>query len=550
MNSDGNEKKRTGALFGRLGKLNAKFVLLIVVTFASLFALSAGTFAWFLTMTKNADISRVVSGDLNVDVKKVTAIKYVYPFYANSTQDIDYESPGVIKSYVIEDSRYEVENAVTITNIKLSTNYDGGTIAASAAAADGPRNIYYEGSQSFNYYLVGDGVFTGEANNIWSTLRAPAFIASTSVGGGNETTLKNVVVSAGANFILFDKTKRSEDTKYFDYSSTSTDPEADPFELPSGSCFKINTVKVGNSEYGVSLQCLKGGIYDFTYSEGNLKIELVGRDGHTDYIIGNGVFDPTKVKLDYDSNPIVDSEHDTHLQDVYGTVNNDGLNNYIPDAIKGQNTMVILDVELAYKNANDIIAALDIFRNAADANTVRNPSGDSSSHKYGYPDDELHASNFYSYHAVFAENSNKISGDSTHSEAENIYNELHVASASYTYNQGGSVSSVSPFFDKFVYGDEGDATSIRCATYLRSVSQGAPNTTEITALRIPSAVDNDGQLTESVYHCYIAIEYDYLFCRYFFNTDRMGNTYHLNRDFFFRFRGEQILASDQQSSGS
>ena len=68
-------------------------------------------------------------------------------------------------------------------------------------------------------------------------------------------------------------------------------------------------------------------------------------------------------------------------------------------------------------------------------------------------------------------------------------------------------------------------------------------------LKETSGEDADSTLvpagTTSKYHCYIGVDYDYDHIRFFFNENRLGNTYLLDRDFGFYFTSTQHLESDE-----
>ena len=65
-----------------------------------------------------------------------------------------------------------------------------------------------------------------------------------------------------------------------------------------------------------------------------------------------------------------------------------------------------------------------------------------------------------------------------------------------------------------------------------------------------SSASSNNASTDNIYHCYIAIEYDYEHCTYFLNKNRLGKTYLLDRDFTFHFFGVQHKESQSQSSQS
>ena len=80
----------------------AKIAGFVILAVGNVVAITVTTIAWFALDTKQSNI-RMVSGDLGVEIQKVTAYKYVYPYYKNSTEFIDYDSVGTVKKYILED---------------------------------------------------------------------------------------------------------------------------------------------------------------------------------------------------------------------------------------------------------------------------------------------------------------------------------------------------------------------------------------------------------------------------------------------------------------
>ena len=75
------------------------FVLLAI---GNIVGVSVATIAWFGINNRESNID-MVSGDLDVEINKVTAYKYVYPYYPNSTEFINYDTVGIVKKYILED---------------------------------------------------------------------------------------------------------------------------------------------------------------------------------------------------------------------------------------------------------------------------------------------------------------------------------------------------------------------------------------------------------------------------------------------------------------
>ena len=78
-------------------RFNFKLLGFIALGIGNVVAITITTVAWFTLNTKESKI-QMVSGDLGVEIEKVTAYKYVYPYYKNSNEFIDYDSPGTVKN--------------------------------------------------------------------------------------------------------------------------------------------------------------------------------------------------------------------------------------------------------------------------------------------------------------------------------------------------------------------------------------------------------------------------------------------------------------------
>lgn len=483
---------------------NKKVVALIALTIGNVLTLSSITFAWFVASTKSASKIKTFSGDMDVQIQKVEALKYVYPYYNNSAEFIDYEGEGVVKSYVVEDiSIEEPINISSTTTIALGTVTNQPYNVSSTALDISYNKIHYEESQDFKYYLIGDGTFNGVENNEWSTLTATPFsrrevpVSSAIPSDADSATRGDIVVSKGAEFILFDAHTINPSTtrcSYFSYGTPYVEEgKNSPFEI------------IDNNR----IKCLKSGIYKFRYrkdSSGNdyLDITLTSRDDNA--IIGSNLVDPTMITIDYRGS--VDKS-------IYPTVES-----YLSTGIQKQMTTVVLDVSLAYQNKNDIDAGLRIERNAISDQSISSYDG-----KYattdpdtyiGYVDDShrnpFNGSDFYSFYSEIAKNENAYA---THAEA---WNAMH-------NRKTDSLIDATPAFDKFKNGTTFD-TELPCTLH--------PTTNDDSSFV-------EGSITDNLYHIYIAIEYDYEYMRFFINQDRLGKTFLLDRDFRFYFSAVQHL---------
>ena len=491
-------KSLSPKLTSRKGRI-VGFSLLIL---GSVAAATMTTLAWFNMSAKESKI-KMVSGDLNVEVRKVSAYKYVYPFYKNSTEYIDYDAQGVVKKYVLEDHTLTFGNdnvdditissddATVTLGEKVRRSFTTSSNDASSLNVCVPATVQpavY--SPEFRYYLIGDGLFCGVEDS-WAIEKSFAFGLRENVSNDRHAILDNVVVSAGSSFTLLEALEVIEnDQKSYAYNYFPISSIAE-----TNSSFRV--VDSNSDGVGDQLLCLRSGIYSFIYSPNQLKIELrTQEDGARKdvSVIINNSLDPTKMSIDYAGS--VD-------KDTYPTINS-----YVPTAIYNQNTSVILDVELNFTNPNPVDASLQIERTNSTSNSIYNIANkyeDTTHNLDGYIDEDhqnlMRASDFYNFYAQFT--------NTPYASTTALWNGLH--------RVGDNQSQ------KFLNDTSYDKT-INCT--LHAKEQGDSTTIA------PSDTDN-------IYHCYIVIEYDYEHSTYFLDKNRLGKTYYLDRDFGFHFSGIQ-----------
>ena len=475
-------------------------IAVLTITLGNAFALCAGTFAWFCVSANSSSTIDAFSGDLGVVIEKVTAYKYVFPYHKNSTEFINYDGQGAVKSYVVEDSSVDITGNLSDTvTIALGTNANQPYATSASDASISATKLHYDHSQEFKYYILGDEVFNGISNNPWSTATAICFARREAPVVDGPVTVENIVVSSGAEFILFDANSVVSNEVTCDYFTyTSITPESNKtarFEL-----LDSNRIK-----------CLKSGIYNFSFRVDNyghkyLDINLANRNDNA--IIGTNSIDPTKITIDY---------RGSVNTSLYPTIQS-----YLPDAIQEQNTMVVLDVKLNYQNKNPVDVGLQVKREAQNAQSIYGFSGKyetTNSYTYqGYIDSShrnpFNASDFYAYYFEFAKDEN------AYASADVAWNAFHNKKTNYQVNNEYQ-------FQKFQNGSSFDAI-IDCTLH--------PKTQADTTLIPASATDN-------IYHCYIAIDYDYEYMYFFTNQNRVGKTFYLDRDFGFYFSAVQHLES-------
>ena len=524
-------------IFGKKGKRQPtnssshrmKLICMIAILVVNVAVVVVSTIAWFSTNSGESKI-QMVSGDINVKIRKVSAYKYVYPYYPGSAEFVDYNSDGIIKKYTIEDHTIEYNsqnidditiNSNSPTVISLDTQTRSYSTIANPSAEDlnsfTATNIHCPASSSFSYYLLGDKTFCGDDKQ-WSTTNGIAFSSNKEIDEDNSVTVSNVVVSAGSRFVLFDKTTASEGSVDYMTYGTNINNSNGPFKV---------LIEGG---IGTNILCLKSGVYSFTYSLGALTITLQNK---RDAIIDNNILDPTLISIDYAGSV---NKTDPEAPDYFPS-----LYSYVPEAIFNQNTMVILDVELDYRNVNPILASLTIERNSTplarsmfnlvDLNDPANSElesryEDTRQNLIGYlpgsseATNNLYASDFFSFYAVFTQ--------TPFASAEALWGtELNPSLHRRTDYE---VSSTKQFV-KFKNGDVYDY-SLPCPLHTKELDD---------SLIIQPSNDEDEDY--DFYHCYICIDYDYEYTQYFLNENRLGKTYLLFRDFGFRFIGTQELES-------
>lgn len=579
-------KNLTPKLSSRKGKLLG----LILLGIGNVVAVTVTTLAWFNLTTKESTI-QMVTGDVDVEINKVTAYKYVYPYFKKSTEFIDYNSPGTIKKYVLEDHGliYENHDVDDLTfdsdnatvSLGAATNSSGNeentTITAGQASStkvcipfvDNNNDNENDYIPDFHYYLIGDGLFCGvddSINDSWKLENAYAFAYTGTVSNDNHATLDNVVVSAGSTFALLEVRANTRFVgnqeevfytyHYFPYTS-----------IVQNSPFRI----LDNNR----ILCLRSGIYTFDYSPNQLSIILRTSDGGQKKdvsVIMNNSFDPTKVTIEYAGSTSAQQQT---------------INQYLSTAIYNQNTTLVLDVELNFKNVNPVEASLKIERTKttnADSDHSISKLSNAYSNTTAYQDDGtiLRASDFYNFYAKFTKtpyaskaaiwdgehNGMHIVANSSFVKFSPEYNKTSLAGAvsltidqsNYIFEQLGiSSATVKQLYD--LVNDNGflseDAIALgfnaEKVASIKSLYVSEQDTVIPCPLNLKEQNDSLVVLpkaTDNVYHCYIAIEYDYEHCMFFLDKNRLGKTYYLDRDFTFHFYGTQYRQPQQTSQGS
>ena len=525
------EKKLEEALRAKKKRKVRLYATLASLTIAVIATLSVASYAWFAMFTAGSNLA-TVTGDLNVNINKITAYKYVYPYYQNSTEFIDYGSTGTVKGYVVEDSSInspsDPVNSATIT-FAVNTPVDPedpvtndlirGTYTTTENS-NASNKVMYNTVETFRYFLFGDSTFTGVSSNQWSSSTSIGFSSRNAIEDTAPAVLSNVVVPVGATFTFFntDNIGAGSVCDYYKYTSCT-----------ANSCFEIVN-EVDNNERITSsaIRCLKSGIYEFSVV-GNasgtaitsMTITTINRSDHA--IIANNMLDPTMIFLDYSGG------HGPHGEKPGGGTYD--ISDFLPEAINGQETMVVLDVELSFTNVGPVEIGTKVIRERSELAPTNFDHSDTVNNLIGYQDAEhrnaLYASDFYCFSATFTDDAHK------YATADDIWAGLHVETDAETDSEEDFVRF--PTYDPetpsaFEYG-------IECNMRAKSgfVSESAE------AVVIPGS-DPDAE-TKPMYHCYIGIEYDHIYTDYFMYTDRLGKTYLLDRDFGFHITATQYVES-------
>lgn len=502
---------------GVFASRNARVIFVTVLAVGNILTMASLSLAWFLQYSATSSQMKTFSGDLDISIEKVCAYKYVYPYHNNSPEFINYDGNGVVKSYVVEDSTVEApSNLSSYSTFTLGVNENQSrTTSANAGTASA---IHYDDSQSLRYFLVGNEVFNGVTNNPWSTLTSSPFTStddpeeSETPNDSKSIILKDVMVSAGAEFM------------FFDANTVGTDPEHNNDPICSYFTYSDPVVEAGkNSRFSVvsgHLKCLKSGVYDFRYrldDSGHYYLDITLTASGDSTIMASNLVDLTKISIDYYGGAL-------DLEDL--GVNS--IEDYLPFGIQDQKTMVLLDILVKYQNKNDIEAGLKIVR----AEEAVEPSINTFDGKYntdddytflGYKNDSernpLLASDFYAFYPELLSAAHVAQNG--YDNPSTVWNAFNNHTTNYTVND---VPQYSKFDNSSDYKSDLDCTIHGDSTLI------------------------PGSANAQYYHIFIAVDYDYEYMNFFLNKDRLGVTYILDRDFSFYFTATQVTVEESSSS--
>lgn len=221
-----------------------KVILLTFLTIFVLFTTCIASFAWFITVSPSAPMD-TISGSMDIQISRVSAYRYVYPYFNSSNSYIDYTREGKVKEVVLKDTGSKTEDSL-------------------------PTSISNPNNDS-SYHLVGNKTFLGDSSTEFS-------IASGLTFSGIEPNyeLSDVTVSAGSIMTICD-------------GNGNIILNSAPSDL-------VETQFTYKDQY---LTAVEAGRYSFILNKVenqiNLTIEAIKRDD--DSILAMTLFDPTYAKL-------------------------------------------------------------------------------------------------------------------------------------------------------------------------------------------------------------------------------------------------------------
>lgn len=152
-----------------------RVILLTSLTIFVLFTTCIASFAWFMTVSPTTPLE-TISGSMDISIKKVSAYRYVYPYFNSSDTYIDYTQKGKVKEVVMKDSEIE----------------EMGNLPSQASK---PKNDQ-------NYYLIGNSTFLGlgDVTKEYSLDTGLTFFSKLD----NSYQISDVIISAGSIFGVSD----------------------------------------------------------------------------------------------------------------------------------------------------------------------------------------------------------------------------------------------------------------------------------------------------------------------------------------------------------
>lgn len=152
-----------------------RVILLTSLTIFVLFTTCIASFAWFMTVSPTTPLE-TISGSMDISIKKVSAYRYVYPYFNSSDTYIDYTQKGKVKEVVMKDSQIKEMGKLPLR-------------------ASEPKN-------DKNYYLIGNCTFLGleDVTKEYSLDTGLTFFSKLD----NSYQISDVIISAGSIFGVSD----------------------------------------------------------------------------------------------------------------------------------------------------------------------------------------------------------------------------------------------------------------------------------------------------------------------------------------------------------
>ena len=265
----------------------AKIVAMTSLTLATLFSAFVASFAWFSLIQPNTDVV-LAAGNLEVNLYRLSAYRYVYPFFEGTSTYIDYSKEGKVKETVLMDASDDSEKTLPETE-------------TTSEATD-------------SLYLVGDDRFLGYDGSDFSTSDGLKFQRSID---GMSYEIHDFTLSSGSVFAV----KNSDGENL----SLSLDEDGKIKELGNG-YFKAE----------------EAGIYDFKIQkkeDGSSSFSVSGKEREDNAILGMTLFDPTYALLEgKEGAQAIYSQNTCLIFDVTLEVKNQGHAFSIESQVRRQET--------------------------------------------------------------------------------------------------------------------------------------------------------------------------------------------------------------------
>ena len=304
--------------------VKAKTVMLTSMTIFALLSTMCACFAWFTVVNPTTHVE-AFSGSLDVSFKRISAFRYVYPYFSSGTTYVDYGGTGKVKETILLDESEK-------------------TMPTSIVIKKGAKNL------SDSFYLIGDNTFLGygDVNNAFNLDESIKFTS----GLDHTYSLNNVTLSKGSIITI-----ANTDCKNELLNLSSVEGISDNFDSDS---------TVGY------LYCKKAGLYDFLLdlnddgSVSKLTCRLSNRNDEA--VFGMTLFDPTYAKLNGYDNKYPAAIHSQNTLLIYD-ITLDVKNQYHDFKLKcdvRRNDVSDLNEEAYHQNLSSVVGFSYSFEDITD----------------------------------------------------------------------------------------------------------------------------------------------------------------------------------------